>query len=108
MARGNDSTSTLNLHQILSVRVTRGQRQIPKAFEIFTQDKKVVLKPKDGKNANDWVQALSVLVAKNEAGTGKGHGGMGSDSLSTGFNSCYPSQIHLSKAFSVNGFRTEV
>lgn len=103
MARGNDSTSTLNLHQILSVRVTRGQRQIPKAFEIFTQDKKVVLKPKDGKNANDWVQALSVLVARNEAG-----GGSRSDSLSTGFNSCYPSQIHLSKAVSVNGFRTEV
>lgn len=104
MARGNDSTSTLNLHQILSVRVTRGQRQIPKAFEIFTQDKKVVLKPKDGKNANDWVQALSVLVARNEAAGG----GSRSDSLSTGFNSCYPSQIHLSKAVSVNGFRTEV
>lgn len=103
MARGNDSTSTLNLHQILSVRVTRGQRQIPKAFEIFTQDKKVVLKPKDGKNANEWVQCLSVLVARNEAG-----GGLGSDSLSTGFNSCYPSQIQLSKAVSVNGFRTEV
>lgn len=51
-----DSSSTLNLHQILSLRVTRGQRSIPKAFEIFTEEKKIVLKPKDGKNASEWVQ----------------------------------------------------
>lgn len=63
-----DSSSTLNLHQILSLRVTRGQRSIPKAFEIFTEDKKIVLKPTDGKNANEWVQCLSVLVAQKAAG----------------------------------------
>jgi len=73
-AKGTDSSSTLNLHQILSLRVTRGQRSIPKAFEIFTtEEKKIVLKPKDGKNASEWVQCLSVLVAQKAAEQREGH-----------------------------------
>ena len=48
------------------MRVTRSSsssRNIPKAFEIFTDDNSYVLKPKSGKDAETWVQCLSVLVA---------------------------------------------
>lgn len=55
--------TTLDLTQIRSVRVSRSHRNIPKAFEIFTEEKTYVLKPKDGRNAEEWVQCLSVLVA---------------------------------------------
>ena len=63
--------TTLDLTQIRSVRVSRSHRNIPKAFEIFTEEKTYVLKPKDGRNAEEWVQCLSVLVAHNQSNKDK-------------------------------------
>ncbi|KAG8222424.1 hypothetical protein J437_LFUL008421 [Ladona fulva] len=82
----------IELHQIRSVKVSRGGRgvglgaltgsgggggggsgggaggrNIPKAFEIFTGDRSLVLKPKDGRNAEEWVQWLSIAVAHSQA-----------------------------------------
>lgn len=45
---------------------SRGARNIPKAFEIFTGDQTLILKPKDGKNAEEWVQCLSIVVAHSQ------------------------------------------
>lgn len=49
------------------MKVSRGARNIPKAFEIFTGDQTLILKPKDGKNAEEWVQCLSIVVAHSQA-----------------------------------------
>nr|XP_018910656.1 PREDICTED: protein melted [Bemisia tabaci] len=57
----------IDVHQIRSVKVSRGARNIPKAFEIFTGDHSLILKPKDGKNAEEWVQCLSVVVAHSQS-----------------------------------------
>lgn len=51
------------MNQIRSVKVSRGARNIPKAFEIFTGNQTLILKPKDGKNAEEWVQCLNIVVA---------------------------------------------
>jgi protein melted len=56
----------LSINQIRSVKVSRGARNIPKAFEIFTGDQTLILKPKDGKNAEEWVQCLSIVVAHSQ------------------------------------------
>ena len=53
------------INQIRSVKVGRQGRSIPKAFEIFTSDKTYVLKAKDGKNAEEWVQCLKILIVIN-------------------------------------------
>ncbi|XP_073971191.1 ventricular zone expressed PH domain-containing protein melted isoform X2 [Rhodnius prolixus] len=67
--KGNDDKDArpIDIHQIRSVKVSRGARNIPKAFEIFTGDNSVILKPKGGKNAEEWVQCLSVVVAHSQA-----------------------------------------
>lgn len=57
----------IEINQIRSVKVGRQGRSIPKAFEIFTSDKTYVLKAKDGKNAEEWVQCLSIAVASSHA-----------------------------------------
>ena len=60
-------TKSLDVGSIRSVKVTReGRRNIPKAFEIFTHDRTFVLKAKDGSNAQQWVQCLSVAKAHSE------------------------------------------
>lgn len=51
------------------MKVSRGARNIPKAFEIFTGDQTLILKPKDGKNAEEWVQCLSIVVAHSQVKT---------------------------------------
>jgi len=48
------------------VQVSKGGRNIPKAFEIFTADKTFVLKAKDSSNAQEWVQCLTVAVAHSQ------------------------------------------
>lgn len=58
---------SIDVNQIRSVKVSRGARNIPKAFEIFTGDQTLILKPKDGKNAEEWVQCLSIAVAHSQA-----------------------------------------
>ena len=41
-------------------------RDIPKAFEIFTNDQTYVFKAKDGKNAEEWLQCLHIAVARSQ------------------------------------------
>lgn len=65
--RGASGGESIDVNQIRSVKVSRGARNIPKAFEIFTGDQTLILKPKDGKNAEEWVQCLSIAVAHSQA-----------------------------------------
>ena len=58
------SSANIDINQIRSVKVSRGARNIPKAFEIFTGDQTLILKPKDGEKAEEWVQALRIVVAQ--------------------------------------------
>lgn len=55
------------MNQIRSVKVSRGARNIPKAFEIFTGSQSLILKPAGGKKAEEWVQCLSIAVAHSQA-----------------------------------------
>jgi len=57
----------LDVGSIRSVKVSKGGRNIPKAFEIFTADKTFILKAKDSSNAQEWVQCLTVAVAHSQA-----------------------------------------
>jgi len=52
-----------------------------------------VLKPKNGKNANEWVQCLSVLVAKKET---------------TNTESSICNNVSLGKGLSISGLRSAV
>ena len=63
----DEDATPIEINQIRSVKVGRPGRSIPKAFEIFTSDKTYVLKAKDGKNAEEWVQCLSIAVASSHA-----------------------------------------
>jgi hypothetical protein len=63
----DQDATPIEINQIRSVKVGRQGRSIPKAFEIFTSDKTYVLKAKDGKNAEEWVQCLSIAVASSHA-----------------------------------------
>ncbi|XP_055909392.1 protein melted isoform X1 [Eupeodes corollae] len=65
--KGSSGGESIDVNQIRSVKVSRGARNIPKAFEIFTADQTLILKPKDGKNAEEWVQYLSIVVAHSQA-----------------------------------------
>lgn len=47
-------------------------RTIPKAFEIFTMDKTFVLKAKNSRSTEEWVQCLSIAVAHSQAKEGNG------------------------------------
>lgn len=58
--------ASIDINQIRSVKVSRGARNIPKAFEIFTGDQTLILKPKDGEKAEEWVQYLSIVVAHSQ------------------------------------------
>ncbi|XP_035219296.1 protein melted-like isoform X1 [Stegodyphus dumicola] len=68
--RGSDEKEVqpIDISQIRSVRAisSRG-RNIPKAFEIFTNEKTFVLKAKDSKNTEQWVQCLSIAMAHSHA-----------------------------------------
>ncbi|KAG1667911.1 Leucine-rich repeat protein soc-2 [Nymphon striatum] len=59
----------ININQIRSVKAinSKNHRSIPKAFEVFTNDKTYVLKAKDRKNAEQWVQCLSIAVARSHS-----------------------------------------
>lgn len=65
--KGSSGGESIDVNQIRSVKVSRGARNIPKAFEIFTGNQTLILKPKDGKNAEEWVQCLSIVVAHSHA-----------------------------------------
>ena len=59
-------TQTLDVGSIRSVKVA-SKKNIPKAFEIFTDDRTFVLKAKDSSNAQEWIQCLSVARAHTQA-----------------------------------------
>ncbi|XP_045473807.1 protein melted isoform X2 [Harmonia axyridis] len=65
--RGSSGGESIDVNQIRSVKVSRGSRNIPKAFEIFTGNQTLILKPKDGRNAEEWVQCLNIVVAHSHA-----------------------------------------
>ncbi|XP_053625877.1 protein melted isoform X2 [Plodia interpunctella] len=60
-------SESIDISQIRSVKVSRGARNIPKAFEIFTGDQTLILKPTDGKDAEQWAQCLSIAAAHSHA-----------------------------------------
>ena len=58
---------SLDVGSIHSVKVTKdGRRNIPKAFEIFTNDRTFILKAKDSSNAQEWIRCLSVAKARSQ------------------------------------------
>merc|ERR1711992_448393 len=59
-------TQTLDVGSIRSVKVA-SKKNIPKAFEIFTDDRSFVLKAKDNSKAQEWIQCLSVARAHTQA-----------------------------------------
>lgn len=59
--------SPIELSKVQSVKVVarkRRDRSLPRAFEIFTDNKTYVFKAKDEKNAEEWLQCLNVAVAQ--------------------------------------------
>ncbi|XP_059420670.1 ventricular zone-expressed PH domain-containing protein-like [Carassius carassius] len=59
--------STIELSKVQSVKVVakkRRDRRLPRAFEIFTDNKTYVLKAQDEKNAEEWLQCINVAVAQ--------------------------------------------
>ncbi|XP_036244737.1 ventricular zone-expressed PH domain-containing protein homolog 1 [Molothrus ater] len=57
----------IELSKVQSVKVLpkkRRDRSLPRAFEIFTDSRSYVLKAKDEKNAEQWLQCLNVAVAQ--------------------------------------------
>ncbi|KFP78186.1 Ventricular zone-expressed PH domain-containing protein 1 [Acanthisitta chloris] len=57
----------IELSKVQSVKVVakkRRDRSLPRAFEIFTDSKTYVLKAKDEKNAEEWLQCINVAVAQ--------------------------------------------
>lgn len=66
-SKDDKDVTPIEVNQIRSVKVSRGARNIPKAFEIFTGDQSLILKPKGGKNAEEWVQCLSIVVAHSHS-----------------------------------------
>ncbi|KAL0267786.1 UNVERIFIED_CONTAM: hypothetical protein PYX00_009955 [Menopon gallinae] len=67
VSKDDEDVTPIEVNQIRSVKVSRGARNIPKAFEIFTGDQSLILKPKGGKNAEEWVQCLSIVVAHSQS-----------------------------------------
>ncbi|CAG2162715.1 unnamed protein product [Oppiella nova] len=69
---GEKDGEPVEIGQIQSVRAigsSRG-RTIPKAFEIFTNEKTYVLKAKNSLNNEQWVQCLSIAMAHSQAKEG--------------------------------------
>uniref|UniRef100_W5KU81 Ventricular zone expressed PH domain-containing 1 n=1 Tax=Astyanax mexicanus TaxID=7994 RepID=W5KU81_ASTMX len=59
--------SPIELSKVQSVKVVakkRRDRGLPRAFEIFTDSKTYVLKARDEKHAEEWLQCINVAVAQ--------------------------------------------
>uniref|UniRef100_A0A2K5Q9I9 Ventricular zone expressed PH domain containing 1 n=1 Tax=Cebus imitator TaxID=2715852 RepID=A0A2K5Q9I9_CEBIM len=57
----------IELSKVQSVKAVakkRKDRSLPRAFEIFTDNKTYVFKAKDEKNAEEWLQCINVAVAQ--------------------------------------------
>ncbi|XP_060734695.1 ventricular zone-expressed PH domain-containing protein isoform X1 [Tachysurus vachellii] len=59
--------NTIELSKVQSVKVVAKKRRdcgLPRAFEIFTDNKTYVLKAEDEKHAEEWLQCINVAVAQ--------------------------------------------
>ncbi|XP_065799318.1 ventricular zone-expressed PH domain-containing protein homolog 1 isoform X2 [Muntiacus reevesi] len=66
-SKDDPDDSPIELSKVQSVKVVakrRRDRSLPRAFEIFTDNKTYVFKAKDEKNAEEWLQCLNVAVAQ--------------------------------------------
>ncbi|NXA73944.1 MELT protein, partial [Thryothorus ludovicianus] len=66
-SKDDPDESPIELSKVQSVKVVarkRRDRSLPRAFEIFTDSRSYVLKAKDEKNAEEWLQCLNVAVAQ--------------------------------------------
>uniref|UniRef100_A0A8C0V7K0 Ventricular zone expressed PH domain containing 1 n=1 Tax=Cyanistes caeruleus TaxID=156563 RepID=A0A8C0V7K0_CYACU len=66
-SKDDPDESPIELSKVQSVKVVakkRRDRSLPRAFEIFTDSRTYVLKAKDEKNAEEWLQCLNVAVAQ--------------------------------------------
>ncbi|KAF3827256.1 hypothetical protein GH733_002742, partial [Mirounga leonina] len=66
-AKDDPDDSPIELSKVQSVKVVarkRRDRSLPRAFEIFTDNKTYVFKAKDEKNAEEWLQCINVAVAQ--------------------------------------------
>ncbi|KAF7492679.1 Protein melted [Sarcoptes scabiei] len=66
---GDKDGQSVEVGRVQSVRAvgnSRG-RTIPKAFEIFTNDKAYVLKAKNSQNNQEWMQCLSIAMAHSQS-----------------------------------------
>ncbi|KAK3105302.1 hypothetical protein FSP39_021942 [Pinctada imbricata] len=67
--KSDSRKETLPVSKIQSVKAVRkGIRDIPKAFEIFTEDQTYTFKAKDHCNIEQWVQCLHVALAQQHKG----------------------------------------
>ncbi|XP_047584814.1 ventricular zone-expressed PH domain-containing protein homolog 1 isoform X1 [Lutra lutra] len=66
-SKDDPDDSPIELSKVQSVKVVarkRKDRSLPRAFEIFTDNKTYVFKAKDEKNAEEWLQCINVAVAQ--------------------------------------------
>ncbi|XP_022345300.2 ventricular zone-expressed PH domain-containing protein homolog 1-like [Crassostrea virginica] len=68
-SKSDQQHETLPVSKIQSVKAVRkGYRDIPKAFEIFTEDQTYTFKAKGHQNIEQWVQCLHIAVAQAHKG----------------------------------------
>lgn len=66
-SKDDPDDSPLELSKVQSVKAVakkRRDRSLPRAFEIFTDNKTYVFKAKDEKNAEEWLQCINVALAQ--------------------------------------------
>ncbi|XP_021489740.1 ventricular zone-expressed PH domain-containing protein homolog 1 isoform X3 [Meriones unguiculatus] len=66
-SKDDPDDSPIELSKVQSVKAVakkRRDRSLPRAFEIFTDNKTYVFKAKDEKNAEEWLQCISVALAQ--------------------------------------------
>ncbi|KAM8816967.1 ventricular zone-expressed PH domain-containing protein homolog 1 isoform 2-T2 [Rhynchonycteris naso] len=66
-SKDDPDDSPIELSKVQSVKIVarkRRDRSLPRAFEIFTDNKTYVFKAKDKKNAEEWLQCINVAVAQ--------------------------------------------
>uniref|UniRef100_A0A8B7TQL9 Protein melted homolog n=1 Tax=Castor canadensis TaxID=51338 RepID=A0A8B7TQL9_CASCN len=66
-SKDDPDDSPIELSKVQSVKAVakkRRDRSLPRAFEIFTDNKTYVFKAKDEKNAEEWLQCINVAVAQ--------------------------------------------
>ncbi|NWS80295.1 MELT protein, partial [Toxostoma redivivum] len=66
-SKDDPDESPIELSKVQSVKVVarkRRDRSLPRAFEIFTDSRSYVLKARDQRSAEEWLQCLNVAVAQ--------------------------------------------